>query len=193
MKDKEVRYFENPVEYREENEGEIVGVAAVVSKRTNLVWYDEIIEPGAFDDVLGDDVRALMNHDPNLVLARTKAGTLTIELDGTGNLTYRYKTPERSYAKDLEDAIKSGDITQSSFAFRVKEDAWEFSKDRKANDLRKIIKLERLYDVAPVTYPAYQDTTVAKRSFDENKPEPEENQPNKKLLRDLYIKLKKLT
>jgi len=143
----------------------IEGSAALFNKRTDLGWMEEEILPGAFDDVLKDDVRCLFNHNPNFVLARSVEGKGTLELIvDTEGLKYRYTTPNRSYAKDLEDAIATGDVSQSSFAFRVKESIWIEREGEK--DLRQIKKVERLYDVAPVTYPAYQDTSVAKRSFD---------------------------
>jgi HK97 family phage prohead protease len=163
---KETRYFKSPVEYRAEGEdtGFIEGVAAVVNQTTDLGWFKEMIMPGAFDDVLQDDVRALKNHDPNFILARTKSNTLTIGLNDKGDLTYRYKTPDRTFAKDLEDEIRSGDIDQSSFGFQVKEVSWEFDDENPNNDLRKIIKIERLFDVSPVTFPAYEGTRAEAKS-----------------------------
>jgi HK97 family phage prohead protease len=168
--DKGERRFINPnIEVRSEGEEDIIeGEAAVVDSITDLGWFEERIEKGAFDDVLKDDVRALFNHDPNFVLARSVngKGTLKLSTDKVGNLRYSYKTPNRSYAKDLQDAIRSGDVTQSSFAFAVKEEKWEFAtkENGREKDLRTITKFERLYDVSPVTYPAYQDTSVAARS-----------------------------
>jgi uncharacterized protein len=171
----ERRFLASPVEFREgegDEKGKIEGIAAVVNKRTNLFWFEEEILPGAFDDVLNDDVRALFNHDPNFVLARSNGGKGTLELFITksGDLGYRYQTPDRSYAKDLEDAIRSGDVSQSSFAFRVKEEKWIHAEDEKSLDVRQIVKFEILRDVSPVTYPAYQDTSVAKRSYESVKP-----------------------
>lgn len=164
------RRFINPnIEVRTEGEDDIIeGVAAVVGSVTDLGWFEERIEKGAFDDVLKDDVRALLNHDSNYVLARSVngKGTLKLSIDKDGNLRYSYKTPNRSYAKDLQDAIRSGDITQSSFAFSIKEEKWEFAskENGREKDLRTITKIKKLYDVSPVTYPAYSDTTVAARS-----------------------------
>jgi HK97 family phage prohead protease len=91
-------------------------------------------------------------------------------LDSEGNLAYRFKIPNRSYAKDLEDSLKSGDIDQSSFAFRAKESKWEWRDDNESltKDRRSIVKMERLYDVSPVTYPASPSTSVALRSIDEH-------------------------
>ncbi|MCO6149065.1 HK97 family phage prohead protease [Flavobacterium sp. NRK1] len=127
--------------------------------------FREVILPGAFDEVLNDDIRCLFNHDPNQVLARCKEGkgTLEVWVDEIG-LKYRYTTPDRSFAKDLADAIASGDVSQSSFGFRPKETVWREQEGQL--DLREVVKVEILYDVSPVTYPAYQDTTVDKRSHD---------------------------
>jgi len=168
----ERRFFMAPVtiEKREDTDESkpaiIEGHAALYNQRTDLGWFEEEILPGAFDDVINDDVRCLFNHNPNYVLARSKGGqgTLTLTLDTEG-LKYRYETPDRSYAKDLADAIDKGDVSQSSFAFRAKETIWVERSDQE-KDLRQIKKVEMLYDVSPVTYPAYADTSVAKRSFD---------------------------
>jgi HK97 family phage prohead protease len=158
---------EMKVEKRAEGDAEsfvVEGYAALFNAPTEISgWFREEILPGAFDDVLTDDVRALFNHDPNQILARTTSKTLEIGVDEKG-LWYRFTIPERSFAKDLADAIASGDVSQSSFAFRAKETNWVYIKDEL--ETRQIVKVERLYDVSPVTYPAYADTTVAQRSHD---------------------------
>lgn len=149
----------------------IEGYAAKFNSVTTIGWYykfEEVIEPGAFDDVLNDDVRCLFNHNPNFVLARSKEGkgTLTLSVDEVG-FKYTYVTPNRGYANDLADAIETGDVSQSSFAFEVGEEKWTVGDPEKGIlDKRTIIKFRKLYDVAPVTYPAYADTEVAKRSLD---------------------------
>jgi HK97 family phage prohead protease len=168
----ERRYFANPVIRQEGEEGVIEGVAAVVESRTDLGWFEEEIAKGAFDDVMQDDVRALFNHDPNFILGRTKSGTLELRLDDGGNLVYKYTTPDITYARDLEKSIERGDVDSSSFAFRIKEQSWQYNEPD-ARDVRRIIKFERLYDVSPVTYPAYKDTSVAKRSYESSKPKEE--------------------
>ncbi|WP_271856081.1 HK97 family phage prohead protease [Patiriisocius marinus] len=149
----------------DDNNGVIEGYAAVYGARADLHYFEEEVLPGAFDEVLMDDVRCLINHDPQYVLARSVngEGTLKLELDEKG-LKYSYKTPNRSYAKDLQDAIESGDVNQSSFAFFVKEDRWQ-KRDGKP-DLRSIVKFSQLLDVSPVTYPAYDAATVGKRSWE---------------------------
>ena len=156
--------------------------------------FKEIIAPGAFDDVLGDDVRALINHDGNLILARTTSGTLQLSTDEMG-LRYEFTIPETSYGKDLAVSMERGDITQSSFAFTVSDDSWETID---GEDVRTITKVARLFDVSPVTYPAYPDANdlvIAQRSLSVYKEkqvrEQEENDLVKRSLLALQIELKK--
>lgn len=162
----ERRTFE--MEFRADADtGKVVGYGAVFdSLSENLGGFRERIQPGAFDDVLDNDVRALINHDPNLLLARTKSGTLKLDVDATG-LRYGFDLPDTSYAKDLAVSLKRGDISQSSFAFSVEDDKWEEDDDGRI--IRTILKVGHLYDVSPVTYPAYPDTTVAARGLEEFK------------------------
>lgn len=170
----ERRYFTTEVNMQKRAEGDdvpatIEGMAALYNNITRIGdWFDEEILPGAFDDVMNDDVRCLFNHNPNFVLARSKdgKGTLTLELTSLG-LKYSYKTPQRSFAKDLEDAISSGDVSGSSFSFKIKEQKW-IAREGDV-ELRQIVKFEVLYDVAPVTFPAYPDASVGKRSLSEFK------------------------
>lgn len=143
----------------------IEGYAAKFDKETVIGnWFREKISTGAFDDVLNDDVRCLFNHNPNYILARSQEGkgTLTLSVDKVG-LKYSYETPDRQYARDLENAIEMGDVSQSSFAFDIGEQVWHEVDGELP--LRNIVKFSVLYDVAPVTYAAYSDTEVAKRSL----------------------------
>lgn len=171
----EVRAAKPEAETEDDGLPVIEGYAAKFNTETEIGFYykfREKILPGAFDDVLKDDVRCLFNHDPNHVLARCQngKGTLTLSVDEVG-LKYSYKTPDRQYAKDLADAIAVGDVSQSSFAFRVETEKWTEKEDEVP--LREIEKYSALYDVSPVTYPAYADTEVAKRSFDAFKKHPD--------------------
>lgn len=166
----ERRYVQAPVKKEVRQEGEeteiyISGIAAKVNEETNLGFMRERIAPGAFDEVLNSpdlDCRALFNHDANLILARRSsvAQSLKLSLTAEGHLAYRFKVPSRSYAHDLADAIQAGDVTQSSFAFRVDKVSWEFNEDDPSQDLRTIENFSELLDVSPVTYPAYQNTTT---------------------------------
>lgn len=146
----------------------IEGYAALFDTRSkNLGWFEEVIERGAFDGALPkSDVRALINHDVNLLIGRTKVGTARVFVDERG-LRYEADLPNTTYANDLIESIKRGDIDQSSFAFTVKRQSWEEEKreDGSIVEIRHIHEVEELFDVSPVTYPAYTDTTVAKRSY----------------------------
>lgn len=173
----------------------IEGYAAVFnSESEDLGWYVEEIAPGAFDDVMEDDVRALFNHDPNLILARTTSGTLKLGIDEKG-LTYSFDAPETTTGNDLLESVRRGDVSQSSFGFIVGEQRWdelEMMKDGKRwfKTKRTILKIDRLFDVSPVTYPAYPDTTVAKRAWEGvKKPEPETVSISKQQARSRAIKI----
>jgi HK97 family phage prohead protease len=163
--EKETRTFSGAIEYRDGEDRPIVGYAAVFNSLSeNLGGFREMIAPGAFDNVLGDDVRALINHDANLILGRTKAGTLTLRADDKG-LYYDIAPGQQSYFRDLVESVKRGDIDQSSFAFTVDDDKWE--EDKEGRVIRTIKSVRRLYDVSPVTYPAYPDASVGVKRMQE--------------------------
>ena len=145
----------------------IEGYAANFEQRTDLGYFKEEIARGAFDDVMEDDVRLLLNHE-GAPMARTTNGTLELSIDETG-LKYRAALADTQDGRDLYKLIKRGDITQSSFAFTIAEQEW--SEDR---SVRKVLKMARLLDVSPVTYPAYPTTTVAARQMAMQKSEPVE-------------------
>jgi len=169
MGKREVRNTNSQLEIRasEGKKNVIGGIAAVVNSVTDLGYFKEKIAPGAFDDCLSNDIRCLFNHDEKLILARTKSKTLKVWVDtSTGNLMYEFEVPKRSYAIDLLDSVTSGDIDQSSFAFTVKKESFIFGENGEL-DTRIIEKIDKLYDVSPVTFPAYQDTEVGSRSIAE--------------------------
>jgi uncharacterized protein len=144
----------------------VVGYGAVFNSMSNdLGGFREYISPKAFEGRLDDDVRFLVNHDANLVLARTTNGTLRLSVDEKG-LRYEADMPNTSTARDLMELLKNGTISQSSFAFTVEEDSWEI-KD--GMNIRTIDKVSQLYDVSSVTYPAYNaaSSSVALRSMKE--------------------------
>lgn len=139
----------------------IAGHAAVFNSLSEELWgFRERIAPGAFRPALGkSDIRALLNHDPNFVLGRTKNGTLRVREDETG-LAVEIDPPETAWADDLLVSIGRGDISQMSFAFRVGEESWERVD---GTDVRTILSFDEIFDVSPVTYPAYPDTDVSLR------------------------------
>jgi HK97 family phage prohead protease len=141
----------------------IEGHAAVFNKDSEEMFgFVERVAPGAFAAALArpDDVRALFNHDPNMVLGRNTAGTLELAEDEVG-LRYRLDLPDTQVGRDLAVSMQRGDVSQSSFGFRVVKQSWELRSD--GPDIRTIEEAE-LFDVSPVTYPAYPDADVAIRS-----------------------------
>ena len=158
-----------PIVVRMEGEGEMPvmrGHAAVVNAwSADLGGFREMITSGAFSECLGDDVRALINHDPNMVMGRTKSGTLRMKEDGDG-LAIENDPPDTSYSRDLQVSMKRGDLDQMSFAFSIPEggDSWKRAEDCIWE--RTITKIKRLFDVSYVTYPAYPDTSCAVRSLE---------------------------
>ena len=149
------------IEVREAEGEEMIleGYAAVFNSETDLGHFREVIKPGAFDDVMTNDVRALINHDPNLVLGRTTNGTLELSQDERG-LKYRVKLGAQQYAKDFYESVKRGDISQSSFAFTIDKQSWNEERT-----VRSVDKVRQLLDVSPVTYPAYAAATVQARDL----------------------------
>lgn len=168
----ERRYFTGTISFAEveengaktKDENVIEGYAAVFNKDSeDFGNFVERIAPGAFDNVLKDDAFALFNHSMNHVLGRNKIN-VKLTQDDVG-LKYSIKLPDTTFARDLRTLIKDEIIDKSSFAFTVNEERFVKGKGDKPN-MRIIDKIERLYDVSPVTVPAYPDTTVAARSFE---------------------------
>jgi len=155
------------VGYRAEDMGpiKINGLAGVIYNGTPDTQFElwpggvERIMQSAFDRaVLEDDVRALFNHDPNKILGRTSAGTLRLSVSGKG-LEYDIDAPNTAETKALVEAIERRDVTGSSFSFSVTDERW---RKEASIEIREILGVE-LYDVGPVTFPAYEATTATLR------------------------------
>lgn len=125
--------------------------------------FKELVRRGAFSESIGkDDIRALFNHDPNYVLGRNRAGTLELVEDDVG-LRVKILPPDTSWARDVQTSIRRGDITQMSIGFVVEDDEWS---TRNGLDIRELKKVT-LFDVSPVTFPAYTSTDVGIRAMQE--------------------------
>lgn len=155
------------VEMRDDDESGATfhGHAALFNKRTWIGpkrWgFWEQVGPKAFDKTVGEaDVRFLVNHDPNLLIARNKAGTLRLDTDTQGLATEADMDRRQTYTNDVAIALERGDISQMSFAFEVVRDTWEILDDD--TELRTLEEV-RLWDVSVVTYPAYTDTDAGLR------------------------------
>lgn len=158
----ERRMMTEALEFRDEGEDKFFeGYAFKFGAIADLGGFTEEIARGAADDVLQDDALGLFNHDPNYVLGRNGT-TMTLSLDSRG-MKYKIKyNPNDPDHVRVREKVKRGDVSRSSFAFRVKDDKWE-ARDGKEH--RTVLKLKRLIDVSPVTYAAYADTTVGMRSL----------------------------
>jgi HK97 family phage prohead protease len=154
---------ENEIEYKM-----IEGVGAVMDVYTDMGWYREKINANAFTGCDMTSVVSLFNHDSNMILSRAtgKADDLTLSMENN-QLKYRYAIKNECAEKVAND-IALGFITGSSFMFRVKKDSWSSGVD--GVDEREILEIEKLYELGPVTFPAYQTTNVAARSKDARKP-----------------------
>lgn len=168
----EKRIFDTKLELRSSEDGSperIVGHAAVFGKRSvDLGGFTEEIEPGAFANAIseGDDVRALWNHDANLVMGRTPT-TLRLAEDDEGLKVEIELDGAPDHVRDLTKSIKRGDVSQMSFAFSLRSSDGDSWHEEEGGAMLRTLKDLRLFDVSPVTYPAYPDTDVAARSLDQ--------------------------
>lgn len=166
---REERVFPLTVEVRAAEGDEptkIIGHAAVFNRWSeDLGGFRERIMPGAFTKTIGEaDIRSLFNHDPNFVLGRTKSGTLSLAEDKRG-LAIEAIAPETDTIRDLVlEPMRRGDVDQASFSFRTIRDEWREPKKEGGLWERDLFEVG-LYDVGPVTFPAYTQTDMGVRSL----------------------------
>jgi uncharacterized protein len=151
----------------------ISGYAAVFDEPTEIAgMFTEIIRPEAFSRALREkqDVRCLLNHDPSILLGRTKSGTLELAEKAQG-LWFDCQFPKGARSDEIYESVKRHDVDGSSFSFYIREQRWT---DEKGADGVKRLKRELLdvdlLDVGPVTWPAYPQTSVSARSWPEGVP-----------------------
>lgn len=163
----ERRFIANELRVKKSDDGKakIAGYATKFAPNAmseDLGGFREQIHPNAFNKCLtaNPDVRGLWNHDPNHILGRTTAGTLRLQVDNVG-LQYEIDPPDTTVARDLMVSMERGDITQSSFGFVCINDDWR--QDIDGTIVRTVLEAE-LFDVSPVTFPAYPDATSGVRS-----------------------------
>lgn len=148
----------------EDDEMVIEGYFAVFNSETELFRgaYEEI-SPGAFDDTLSNDIRALINHDTGLVLGRNKSGTLDLKTDSRGLWGSIRINANDSDAVNLYQRVKRGDVDQCSFGFNIISEETDFRDD---GTVKWTLKEIDLHEVSVVTFPAYADTGVQARKRD---------------------------
>ena len=131
---------------------------------TQYEIWDGMIErimPGAFDRAIKEDqdIRGLFNHDPTLLLGRTTAKTMRLSIDEKG-LAYEIDPGDTTIARDVQEHLKRGDVTGSSFAFTVMTEEWRKDDGVQIREIKDV----NLFDVGPVTYPAYTGSDSGVRS-----------------------------
>jgi HK97 family phage prohead protease len=160
----ERRTVAGKVEAREDGNGgwRIQGTGIVFNSWSeDLGGFKERVDPGFADDVLASnpDIRGLFNHNPDLVLGRTASGTMIVTKREHG-VMYDIDPADTSYARDLRVSLERGDVNQSSFAFRLAQGGCTWEEDPESDLLlRTLTKASGLYDMSPVTYPAYTATS----------------------------------
>lgn len=160
---RQVRSAASKFETREDGGAlKIEGYFAVFN--SNYQIFDDLSEsiaPGAFDDTLGDDIRALINHDSSLVLGRNTAHTLDLRQDGHGLWGSITINPNDQDAMNLYARVQRGDVDQCSFGFDILSEDYDVREDGSVHwTIRKV----RLYEVSVCTFPAYEETNVKARS-----------------------------
>lgn len=160
--------FEIRAENNEKNGDHIVGRPIVYNSKTDLGYFDEIIERGALKEANLKDVRFLVNHDTSMIpLARSRNNNenstmqLTVDDDGM-SIRVNLDTENNTEARNLYSAIKRGDITGMSFMFSIDDEEWEnLNSD---HPTRHIWKIGTVYEVSAVTFPAYESTEISARN-----------------------------
>lgn len=139
----------------------IEGYFAVFGQQTELFpgGFEEVA-PSAFDNTLGNDIRALINHDTTLVLGRNKAGTLELRADGHGLWGSIKINPNDSDAMNVYERVKRGDVSQCSFGFNINKEDVDFGDDGTVKWTLRDIDLQ---EVSICTFPAYEETAIQAR------------------------------
>ena len=166
--DREIRQLRSVTSQFETREAEgdlsIEGYFSVFNSIYEL-WpgATESVAPGAFSDTLGNDIRALVNHDSTLVLGRNKAGTLELREDSHGLWGKIKVNPNDGDAMNLYERVKRGDVDQCSFGFMIEDEETEFRED---GSIHWTIRKVNLFEVSVCTFPAYEETEVSARKAD---------------------------
>lgn len=166
---KEIRAFNFEIRANEEKEGRIEGRAIVYDQRTNMGWYDEIIESGALEGADLKDVRMLVNHNTDMIpLARSrnnnKNSTMQLTVDDDGLFIRADLDIENNAdARSLYSAVGRGDVSGMSFMFTVDGDKWDDQDSE--HPTRTITRFSKIFEVSAVTWPAYEQTSISTRGL----------------------------
>lgn len=146
----------------DDNKPSIEGYFAVFGSTYDIApGMSESIDPDAFQNALGGDIRALTNHDTTLVLGRTKANTLTLKTDSHGLWGHIDINPNDGDAMNLYERVKRGDVDQCSFGFSIRSEDTDIGED---GSVHWTIKDVELFEVSCCTFPAYEETNISART-----------------------------
>ena len=172
MNSKEIRAFNFEVraEQNEEHGHFLTGQPIVYNERTDLGWYDEIIDDGALAETDLRDVRFLINHNTDMIpLARSRNNNAnsTMQMEVVPNVGMAIRvdldTENNADARALYSAVERGDISGMSFMFVVDSDSWEDLESE--HPTRHIRKINKVFEVSAVTFPAYEATSITARGL----------------------------
>ena len=170
--DKEIRVFNFEVRAEENERGKVItGRPIVFGQKTDLGWYDEIIERGALDATDLKDVRLLVNHNVDMIpLARsrnnTENSTMQLIPDENGmSIRADLDTENNSDARSRYSAVERGDLDGMSFMFTVEKDSWDDPDSE--HPTRHLLSIRRVFEVSAVTFPAYSNTSIQARGLSE--------------------------
>lgn len=168
-KELEKRSYNFEIRAEQDERGSIItGRPIVYNSRTDMGYFDEVIESGALNGANLNDVRFLVNHDVSKIpLARSRRNngnsTMQLTVDDRGLvITVHLDTENNAEARALYSAVQRGDITGMSFMFSVDEDVWENLESD--HPLRRVKRVGSVVEVSAVTFPAYEETTINARS-----------------------------
>ena len=161
----------------------IEGYAAVFNQETDLGWCKEVIDQKSFEECDMKDCCLNYNHGQSKAIARTRNGSLELIVDSVG-LKMRAKLIDTTEGVDIYKSVKAGLLDKMSFAFTVREEQWDYE-----TDTRRIMNIDKLFDVSIVDIPAYEGTSVFARNKEQYEKEKEQYEANKLELEKEKLKL----
>ena len=148
-------------ETRAESSGMLLGTAAVFNSWADIGWFEESIKKGAFEESLKkDDQTALVNHNSDMPIGSTRNKTLELWEEKDGLKCRIALNLNVSYARDLYENVANGLIDKMSFGFVLLREEWITKEDSDTDKAKSIILKARLFEVSPVSFPAYAETDI---------------------------------
>ncbi len=175
---KELRFNEIRAVNNESEEMVLEGYAVVFERITDIGWFKEIIDRNAFRTTDMKDTALKYNHSNTVsILARTRNKSLELTIDDKG-LKIRAKLIDTTSNRDFYKMVKEGLLDKMSFSFHASKEEWDYD-----NDTRRVLEIDKLWDVSIVDVPAYEDTEISARKKEEYSTEKEKYNNSKNQLK----------